>query len=68
MKLVEIKKLFFYYQEKNVIKNVLKNINLDIEENEKIILIGENGAGKSTLLKLIGIIHIVKDYEKFCSK
>ena len=37
MKLVEIKKLFFNYQEKNVIKNVLKNINLDIEENEKII-------------------------------
>ena len=65
MKLVEINNLFFNYQEKNVIKNVLKNINLDIEENEKIILIGENGAGKSTLLKLIAGIHIVKDFKHF---
>ncbi|MCI9449885.1 MAG: ABC transporter ATP-binding protein [Clostridiales bacterium] len=34
-------------------KKVLKNINLTINKNEKIALVGYNGAGKSTLIKLI---------------
>lgn len=34
-------------------KYVLKNINLEIKDNEKIALVGHNGAGKSTLIKLL---------------
>ncbi|OGU75192.1 MAG: hypothetical protein A2V93_08300 [Ignavibacteria bacterium RBG_16_34_14] len=37
---------------------VLKDINLNIKEGEKVGLIGKNGCGKSTLLKLIAGIHI----------
>ncbi len=36
---------------------VLKDINLKINEGEKVGLIGKNGCGKSTLLKLIAGIH-----------
>lgn len=31
----------------------LKNISLELRENEKIALVGHNGAGKSTLIKLL---------------
>ncbi len=32
---------------------ILKNINLDIEKNEIVVLVGANGSGKSTLIKSI---------------
>lgn len=34
-------------------KKVLKNINLEIEDGEFVVLIGQSGSGKTTLLKLI---------------
>ncbi|WDV45058.1 ABC-F family ATP-binding cassette domain-containing protein [Clostridiaceae bacterium M8S5] len=34
-------------------KEVLKDININIERNVKVALIGENGSGKSTILKLL---------------
>ena len=47
---INILDLGFYY-----IKNkyIIKNINLNIKQNEKIALIGEIGSGKSTLGKLL---------------
>ncbi|NGX56938.1 MAG: High-affinity zinc uptake system ATP-binding protein ZnuC [Candidatus Anoxychlamydiales bacterium] len=48
-KLIEIKNLSFCYNT----KPILKNINLTINENEFIGIIGPNGGGKTTLLKLI---------------
>ncbi len=35
-------------------KEVLRNINLNIEKGEFISLLGPSGCGKSTLLKLMG--------------
>lgn len=34
-------------------KEILKNINFEINEHEKIAIVGRNGSGKTTLLKLI---------------
>ncbi|MFI3231453.1 MAG: ABC transporter ATP-binding protein, partial [bacterium] len=53
--LINIQNLSFYYQDNqdNQDNLVLNNINLEINHNEKIALIGDNGTGKSTLLRLI---------------
>ncbi len=49
MNLIEIKNLEMKYFE----RTLYKNVNLEINEGDKIILLGENGKGKSTLIKLI---------------
>ena len=47
---IDIKNLGFYYIKD---KYILKDINLNIQQNDKVALIGEIGSGKSTLGKLI---------------
>lgn len=49
IKLMSVKKSF-----KN--KEVLKDINLEIKENEFIGLKGKSGSGKSTLLSIVGLL------------
>lgn len=57
MNLIEIKNLTLGYG-KDI---VLKNINLDIEENDFICVVGPNGSGKSTLIKgILGLIKPIK--------
>ena len=47
--ILKIKNLNFSYHQ----KALLKNINLELENNAFIGILGPNGSGKSTLLKLI---------------
>lgn len=49
--LISIRNICFHYD--NTTRDILKNINIDIYENEKIGIVGLNGAGKTTLIKLI---------------
>jgi ATP-binding cassette subfamily B protein len=48
---VKLSNVDFSYKNSN--HKILSNINLTINKNEKIALIGANGAGKSTLIKLL---------------
>lgn len=48
---IELRNISFKYK-KNA-DYILKNINLKINANEKIAIVGENGSGKTTLIKLI---------------
>ena len=61
MNLVQIKKLNFSYFD----NLILKNINLNVNENEKVLLIGPNGAGKSTLIRVMAGTHMCRDYSEF---
>ena len=55
---------------RNIVKEfdgtiVLKGINLDIYEGEKLLIKGENGAGKTTLIKAItGVLKLKKNMIK----
>ncbi|MDD3453752.1 MAG: cysteine peptidase family C39 domain-containing protein [Bacilli bacterium] len=55
---IEIKNLTYYHNEKQLI---LKDINLKISKNDKILLIGGSGSGKSTLLKIIKGYYNIKN-------
>ncbi len=48
---IELKDVTFSYKEQN--HQTLKDINLTINEGEKVAILGKIGSGKSTLLKLI---------------
>ncbi len=41
----------------------LKNVSIDLYENEILSVIGENGAGKSTLMKILSGIYPYSEYE-----
>ena len=47
---VEIKSVSFSYGKS---KKALNNINLSINEGERVTILGHNGSGKSTLAKLL---------------
>lgn len=50
--LYQVKKLFKKFDG----NMVLNNINLEIKENEKIVIIGPSGSGKSTLLRCLNLL------------
>ena len=51
-KILEVRDLNFSWGD----NHVLKNLNLDVQKNELVSIIGINGAGKSTLLKCLNRI------------
>lgn len=54
---IRIHQLSFSY---NGEKDILSNINLEIKNQEKIIVLGDSGSGKSTILKLLLKYYSVK--------
>lgn len=51
-KLIKLKSVNKYFGE----LQVLKNINLNVKEGEKLVIIGPSGSGKSTLIRCINMI------------
>ena len=50
------------------IKDLFKNLNLDISNKEKLGLIGPNGSGKSTLLKVLSGDEKINGGKIYCAK
>ncbi|WP_261830545.1 ABC transporter ATP-binding protein [Inconstantimicrobium mannanitabidum] len=62
---VEVKQVCFAYEED---KNVLDNVNINLEKNEIVAFVGRNGSGKSTFLKiLLGLYSPTSGDIRFCS-
>jgi len=59
---IEFKKLDFTFNDRDYI---LKNINLKIKKNSKVMIVGESGSGKSTLFKLLKKYYSVKNNKIF---
>lgn len=55
--MIEISKINKYYGN----HHVLKDINLKIEDGEKVVIIGPSGSGKSTLIRCINRLETVSD-------
>lgn len=51
LKSIEFRDVSFYYDENE--KPIISHLNLKIDSNEKVALVGLNGAGKTTLVKLL---------------
>ena len=51
--MLELKDICFSVKEKGKVKDILKNINLKIDNDKFFVVTGPNGSGKSTLAKII---------------
>ena len=56
MTILEVKQLSKIYGSKNVAQEVLKDINLSVDEGEFISIMGPSGSGKTTLLNVLSSI------------
>jgi putative ABC transport system ATP-binding protein len=54
--LIDIKNLSKLYKMESVEVQALKNINLTIEKNEYLAIMGPSGSGKSTLMNILGCL------------
>ena len=51
--MLELKNLSFQVEDSSAKKEIIKNINLTIDDRKFVVITGPNGGGKSTLAKLI---------------
>ncbi len=58
---IEIENLNYYYGQGSLLKQVLFNINLEINVGEIMIMTGPSGSGKTTLLTLIGSLRSTQE-------
>lgn len=58
---IQIRNLNFHYGEGDLFKQVLFDINLEINSGQIVILTGPSGSGKTTLLTLIGALRTIQD-------
>lgn len=61
--MITITDLHKYYGKGENRLEVLKGINLDLEQGDLVCLLGPSGSGKSTLLNIIGGIEVIDDGE-----
>lgn len=54
--MIELRKIYTYYDNKFQRTYVLKNINFNIQAGEFVSVMGPSGSGKSTLLNIIGML------------
>lgn len=52
--MIELRNVTKYYPLKRGVRDILRNVTLDIPGTTNLAILGPNGAGKSTLLRLIG--------------
>ena len=57
---IELKNISFSYNDE---KQILKNINLEVGEQEKVAIIGRTGSGKTTLVNLLCRFYNLQDGE-----
>ena len=57
--MLKLESVCYSIKENDKKKDILKNINLEIKDNETVVITGHNGSGKSTLMKVImGVVPI----------
>ncbi len=54
--MIQLQKVYKYYDSKYQRSFVLKDINLEIKEGEFVSIMGPSGSGKSTLLHILGLL------------
>ncbi|NJL78633.1 MAG: ATP-binding cassette domain-containing protein [Richelia sp. RM2_1_2] len=59
--IIKVKNLNYYYGNKALKKQILFDINLEINAREVTLLTGPSGSGKTTLLTLIGALRSVQE-------
>ena len=59
--MIEIKNLCKSYKMGNSSLQVLKGINIEIEEGELVAIMGSSGSGKSTLLNILGMLDVADE-------